>query len=228
MDHNNQYTLMQKNVYNKGTTNHEEHNTNPDYWNILLGDLKDNDKWYNKNALDFACGKGRNVINIHSLGLWNTVDGVDISPSNIEYCQNNYKNYKSTWYCNNGVDISDIESNKYHFITSTIALQHIPVYDIRKNLLTEIFRILKKGGIFSFQMGYGNDLSDPYGRPRSAYYENSYDAIGTNSEHDIRITKENDIIEDLTNIGFNNVKTFIRDSYSDTGHPNWIYVKCYK
>ena len=71
---NNNYTQMQKSSYNMGTSNHLEHNDNPDYWDILLGDLKDKNKWKNKKALDFACGKGRNVINMLSLCDWERVD----------------------------------------------------------------------------------------------------------------------------------------------------------
>ena len=75
----NNYTAMQKNQYSSGTTNHPEHNDNPNYWDILLSDLTDSDKWSGKNALDFASGKGRNVSNMLSTCNWNRVDGVDIS-----------------------------------------------------------------------------------------------------------------------------------------------------
>jgi SAM-dependent methyltransferase len=219
---------MQKNEYFAGTTNHEEHNDNPDYWDILLGDLKNKDRWSGKRALDFACGKGRNVINIHKLSEWEYVDGVDISQSNIDYCVSTYTQYNSNWYCNNGIDLQDIPSDNYDFVMSTIALQHIPVYDIRKNIMLEILRVLKSGGIFSFQMGYGNDLKDVFNRPRSSYYDNIYDASKTNSEYDVRVQTENEIVEDLSNIGFVNISTEIKNSFSDSGHPQWIYIKCYK
>jgi SAM-dependent methyltransferase len=225
---NNEYTLMQKGAYKNGTSNHEEHNSNPDYWDILLGDLKQPEEWINKSALDFACGKGRNVINIHKLSEWGVVDGVDISQANVDYCKNEYLNYKSNWYCNNGVDLQDITSGKYDFITSTIALQHIPVYDIRRNLIKEIFRILKPGGLFSFQMGFGNNLVDVLGRLKASYYENILDAAGTNSIYDVRIQNESEVVEDLSDIGFINITVQVRDSYSDYGHPQWIYVKGYK
>lgn len=225
---NNQYTNMQKSAYSIGTSNHDEHNSNPDYWDILLGDLKNKDVWNNKSALDFACGKGRNVVNMHSLCEWNTVDGVDISSGNIEYCKQVYKNKKSKWFCNNGVDLSDLKSNNYDFVMSTIALQHIPVYDIRKSIMQDILRVLKHGGLFSFQMGYGKDLSDSLGRPRCSYYDNIYDAERTNSDFDVRVQSEKEIVDDLSQIGFSNIKTYIKNSYSDLGHPQWIYVKCYK
>jgi len=223
----NNYTQMQKRSYHNGTSNHPEHNDNTDYWDILLGDLKDSDKWSGKVALDFASGKGRNVTNLLSLCNWSRVDGVDISEGNIEFCKMLYGIRMSNWYCNNGVDVSDLNDNEYDFIMSTIALQHIPVYDIRKSLITDLFRTLKPGGLFSFQMGYGEGLESPLG-PRSEYYANTYDAHGTNSHHDVRVHNESDVIDDLTNMGYVNITTEVRDAFSDSGHPQWIYVKAYK
>ena len=218
---------MQKKAYAGGTSNHEEHNTNSDYWDILLSDLKNKERWNDKVALDFACGRGRNVTNMLSLCDWKRVDGIDISERNIEYNIQDFKNQNSEWYCNNGVDVSDLKENEYDFIMSTIALQHIPVYDIRKSLITDLLRTLKPGGLFSFQMGYGEGLDSELGR-RSSYYDNSYDAKGTNSVHDVRINNEQDVIDDLTNIGYVNITTEVRESYSDSGHTHWIYIKAYK
>lgn len=223
----NNYTNMQKNAYAHGTSNHDEHNINPNYWEILLGDLQNKEKWDGKNALDFACGRGRNVTNMLNLCDWARVDGIDISESNISQNKNDYQNQNSNWYCNNGVDVSDLKDNEYDFIMSTIALQHIPVYDIRKSLLTDLYRTLKSGGLFSFQMGYGSGLESELG-PRVSYFENHYDAPGTNSVCDVRIQTEEEIIKDLESMGFINVTTEVRESYSDSGHPQWIYVKCYK
>ena len=223
---NNQYTNMQKGAYAAGTSNHLEHNDNPNYWDILLSDLKDKSKWDGKVGLDFACGKGRNVTNMLSLCDWERVDGVDISSANIQYCNNTYKEQNSNWYCNNGVDVSDLKDNEYDFIMSTIALQHIPVYDIRKSLITDLLRTLKPNGLFSFQMGYGEQIKE--GESRYGYYENRYNVTGTNSYHDVRVQSESEIIEDLTKIGFVNIETYVKDTFSDSGHPQWIYVKAYK
>lgn len=227
VSNDNKYTNMQKTAYGAGTSNHDEHNTNPNYWDILLSDLKDKEKWNGKIALDFACGRGRNVTNMLTLCDWSRVDGVDISESNIEQNKNDYQNQKSNWYCNNGVDVSDLKDNEYDFIMSTIALQHIPVYDIRKSLITDLYRTLKPNGMFSFQMGYGAGLESELG-PRVSYFENHYDASGTNSVCDVRIQSEEEVIKDLESIGFINVKTEVKESYSDSGHLQWIYVKCYK
>lgn len=224
---NNQYTNMQKAQYSAGTSNHLEHNNNSDYWNILLSDLKYKENWNDKVGLDFACGKGRNVTNMLSLCNWERVDGVDISERNIEHCIQTYKGQNSNWYCNNGVNVSDLKDNEYDFIMSTIALQHIPVYDIRKLLITDLLRTLKPGGLFSFQMGFGEGLESPIG-PRSSYYDNSYDVGRTNSKHDVRVHNEGEVVLDLLEIGYTNIKTEVRESYSDSGHTHWIYIKAYK
>jgi len=158
---------------------------------------------------------------------FNRIDGIDISQGNITQNEQEYIQQNSNWYCNNGTDVAELSNNEYDFIMSTIALQHIPVYDIRKSLITDLLRTLKPGGLFSFQMGFGEGLDSPIGR-RSAYYDNYYDATGTNSLHDVRIHNESDVIEDLTNIGYVNVTTEVRESYSDSGHTHWIYVKAYK
>jgi ubiquinone/menaquinone biosynthesis C-methylase UbiE len=223
----NEYTLMQKKQYKVGTSNQQEHNSNPDYWDILLKDLKESEKFKNKVGLDFACGKGRNVTNMLKLCDWDRVDGIDLSKGNIEFCKSEYIGQKSNWYMNNGVDVSQLKNDEYDFVMSTIALQHIPVYDIRRSLLVDIFRVLKKGGTFSFQMGFGEGLDTPLGK-RVKYFENFYSAKATNSACDVRVQSENEIIDDLMSIGYKNIETVVRDSFSDKGHPFWIYVSCSK
>ena len=226
MDIYNPYTMMQKIEYSNGTSNHEEHNNNKDYWDILLSDVKNKEDWKDKKALDFACGKGRNVTNLLSLADWSRVDGVDLSEANIYYCKEEYANQNSEWYGNSGVDLDALKSEEYDFVMSTIALQHIPVHEIRRSLMKEILRVMKPGAVFSFQMAYG-PVEKPGGNP-AAYYDNTYFARGTNSSWDVRVNDEQQVQEDLEEIGFQNVLTEVRDPFSDTQHPNWIYVRCQK
>jgi ubiquinone/menaquinone biosynthesis C-methylase UbiE len=227
----NKYTLMQKKKYDREGTqvgkgmdkeNHKFHNDNPDYWNILVKDVELNYK--DKIGLDFACGCGRNILN-----LWKNFkrfDGVDISPNLIKLTKKNLLNENipedrfSLFVCN-GIDLSIIENNQYDFIMSTIALQHICVYDIRFSYLSEFYRILKNDGLLSFQMGYG------IGWGRVGYHENFYDATKTNSGCDVIVKNPEEIINDLKKIGYVDIDYKIRSSFSD-GHPNWIFVKCRK
>lgn len=229
---NNKYSDMQKNFYDltadKMIMNHREHNKNKDYWRILLSDIReDAEFWSNKRALDFGCGHGRNIINIFPLADWKAVEGVDISKENIKYAEKNTKHLKKRkydikFYVNNGYDLADIKSNRYDFVMSTITFQHICVHEIRYNLLSEIYRVMRPGALFSFQMGHGKKAHNSVG-----YYENFYDAKGTNSDMDCRVDKEEYLIEDLKKIGFTMIEYQLRTPFSDT-HENWIYVKCYK
>jgi len=215
-------------TYDSGTNNHIEHNQNALYWDLLLGDIKSNpEDFKDKTALDFGCGKGRNVTNMLSLANFKRVDGVDISPNNISYCMSEYAGQNSNFYLNNGENLNTIPDNEYDFVMSTIVFQHICVHELRYKLKQEIYRILKNGGLFSFQMGFGDINFTGHTRPNN-YYDNSYEAAGSNGSDDVRVTNEKDLISDLEKIGFKDIIFEIHDSYLDGGHPNWIYVKCKK
>jgi SAM-dependent methyltransferase len=228
MENLNKYVNMLNEAYQMGTGNHPEHNSNPKYWDILLGDIKSNpEKWNNKKALDFGCGKGRNVTNMLSLTNWDRVDGIDVSESNINYCKASYSNQNSNFYKNNGSDLSDLNNNEYDFVMSTIVFQHICVHELRYKLKEEIYRILKPNGEFSFQMGFGPIEWTGHTKQR-AYFENGYDAENSNGSNDIRVSDPQDLISDLNKIGFKDIMYSIEEPWQDGGHPNWIYVKCFK
>ena len=106
---------MQEKFYKKGTSDYEEHNENKDYWELLLGNIEKNGK-----AIDFGCGKGRNVGNMISLNIFDRVDGADLSQANIDHCIEKYEGSK--FYKNNGTDLSDIKCGIYSFVMSTITL----------------------------------------------------------------------------------------------------------
>ena len=78
---------------------------------------------------------------------------------------------------------------------------------------------------FSFQMGYDDSLIDQTGQKTlTPYYENNTTALGTNSDNDVTVRDEKEVIDHLKDIGFVNIKTTIRNSFSDIRHKNWIYV----
>lgn len=221
------YSQMLSSFYNDGTTNHLNHNSNPHYWSLLMRRLISSPEHYTgKNFLDFGCGKGRNVSNARQLVSWRTADGVDISPSNIKACKEE-SDEGSEFFVNNGRDLSDLESNKYHFVLSTIVLQHICVHELRVELMKEIFRVMAKDTIFSFQMGFG-DASYVGTSQVSGYYDNNFTASGTNGQYDVRVTNPSDLVQDLEKIGFKDVAYQVRDSWADSGHPQWIYVESRK
>jgi ubiquinone/menaquinone biosynthesis C-methylase UbiE len=224
----NNFTALQKVFYSTGTSNHLEHNANKDYWSILLKPLNNASKYKGKNALDFACGKGRNITNLMQLANWRVVDGADISKINISYCESNFPKSKHSFFCTNGIDLANLKSDYYDFVMSTIALQHIPVYNIRNAILMDIYRVMRINGTFTFQMGYGTSMNDQKGRRMAGYYENLYNARGTNSDHDVQVTSVNEIKNHLLKIGFNRINVTIRPSFSDVNHKEWIYIVCLK
>ena len=146
----------------------------------------------NKIALDFACGPGRNIIRYHDKFL--RIDGADISKVNIE---NAIKNLQfagievPNLYVTSGYDCGSVDDSSYDFIFSTIAMQHICVYEIRFQILQAIFKALKNNGRISIQMGFGKK------RGLSAdYYANHYWALGTNSFFDTRVDSPEQIKND--------------------------------
>lgn len=222
------YAKMQKKQMNGNSgrmrqTDHKEHDKNSDYWDILLGDITPT--MSDLTALDFGCGTGRNVHNLLGLASWHRVDGVDISEENIKYCKERFKEETSTFFLNNGFDLSTLQSDEYDFVMSTITFQHICVHDIRLSLKREIFRIMRDGGIFSFQMAFGKDTE---GARVSSYHENAYGAKSTNSGHDVRITDPEEVVRDLEEIGFKNITFEVKPSFSDNQHEQWIFFRCEK
>jgi len=232
MKADNKYTKMQSDYYENTAAdmakmNHRHHDNNFDYWSILLKPIReDSKKWENCNALDFGCGTGRNVCNLLRMANWARVDGVDISENNLKLAREILTREgitpdKYKLVSNNGVDLKDLSDSSYDFIMSTIVFQHIAVHEIRYSLMQELFRALKSGGIFSFQMGYG----EGYGK--AEYNENAYDAEGTNTRHDVIVRSPEQLQKDLEEIGFINFKYVIRPSFSD-GHPSWLFFTALK
>jgi len=235
VDSKNNYSVMQKKQMNAGTANmsklnHKDHNDNPDYWDILLADVRSNpEAWEDKKALDFGCGCGRNVENLLKLAEFERVDGIDISETNIEFCKGYIQdlghmfNGRSAFHASNGVDVKPLLDDEYDFIMSTIVLQHICVHSIRYSIMSDLFRTLKPGGVFSFQMNYG-----PAHNTAVGYREDFFEAKGTNSMCDTRVDKPEELITDLSKIGFKNITHEIRPSYSSDATDEWIYVRCEK
>lgn len=173
-----------------------------------------------KNGLDFGCGPGRNLVQYNP--KFGNLDGVDVSQVNLD----NAKKWLSHNGCPlsnlikcNGIDLSNIEDNCYTSIISTIVLQHLCVHEIRFNYLKEFHRILKDDGILSFQMGFGRPILNSVG-----YYENNYDAIGTNRRCDTRVEDVKELEDDLKKVGFDNINHYIRPVGPGDGHPNWIFI----
>jgi ubiquinone/menaquinone biosynthesis C-methylase UbiE len=241
MDQNNIYTKMQRDFYNStadimAIENHRGHDSNPDYYGLLLKEVFINPNlWKDKVALDFGCGIGRNVDNLLKIADWKSVDGCDISVENInraeKFLQNTHDSNKFKLYTTTGTTLNPINDNLYDFVMSTIVLQHIAVHQIRNNLLTDIFRVMKSGGLFSFQMA---QYSQGYGTA-AKYHDNMWNASGTNGAQDVSVDNPQDLINDLLSIGYNNISYEVRPEwdaknkcYLDLKNSRWLFIKAYK
>lgn len=227
----NKYTKMQLDFYNYEASIWSEQNREP-----VVGSFDAHNNWEDyenlfteiqnqkeKVGLDFACGPGRNIVKYSH--RFKRMDGVDLSPINIEKAKEYTKNngIYSELYTSSGIDINVVPSEKYDFVMSTIALQHICVYDIRYSIMSDIFRVLKTDGIFTAQMGFGSPSPMTVG-----YYENYYDATGTNRRCDVCVETTEQLENDLIKIGFKDFKYVITNVGPGDCHPHWIFFNCKK
>jgi ubiquinone/menaquinone biosynthesis C-methylase UbiE len=226
----NRWSLENKNPVVGG---YEKHNKWKDYDEYLFKDFITNDLI----ALDYGTGPGRNIIKFRS--RFKRIDGVDIGEKNIENAAINLKNSgieDSNLYVCDGKSIPT-ESEIYDVVFSVICFQHIACYDVRYSIFEEVYRVLKHGGYFCFQMGYGgrdenNSNYKTYTKNNKLftadYYENATSAKTTNGFYDVSVTDPNQLKTDLLKIGFTDFKYDIRPTGPGDTHRNWIFVEAKK
>lgn len=232
MNAENEFTRMQKAFYvgeaRRWTPNDRDpvvgsfdaHNAHADY-DLLFSGLDTRGKL----ALDFGCGPGRMMVRY--AGTFARIDGADIALENLvhawTWCALHMAR-SPTLYKSSGVDLAEVPSAAYDVVFSTICLQHIPVHEIRLNLFREFFRVLKPGGWFTAQMGYGDD-----GDERGVdYHANRYDATLTNGMCDVKVTDPSDVFGDLYVCGFRDFSFVVRPVGPNDWHPNWIFFHAQK
>lgn len=226
----NKWTLQNKNPVVGG---YHKHNVWEDYDNYLFKNFDTADLI----ALDYGTGPGRNIIK-----FWNRferIDGVDIGEKNIQNARINLDEaeiYGNNLYVCDGKSIP-VESETYDVVFSVICLQHIACYDVRYSIFKDVFRVLKSGGKFCFQMGYGGrDVGSHnykvYAKIKDIktadYYENATDAKQTNGYHDVTVGDSKQLEKDLLEIGFNDFLFDIRPTGPGCSHAAWIYAQVTK
>lgn len=108
------------------------------------------------NVVELACGRGRHVTQYYDKA--GSITLVDILDKNIEICKERFKNLENIkYYVNNGVDLSQIESNSQTAIFTYDSMVHFEMMDIF-SYLKETQRILVKGGKGLFH--HSNNTSD--------------------------------------------------------------------
>lgn len=228
----NSYSAMQKAFYVAEASKWSPENRDP-----VVGSFDKHNAWADydllfdgldtegKRALDFGCGPGRMMVRYGS--RFASIVGVDIALGNLLHAEDWVRRHgfpRPDLYLTNGVDLSGLLTNRYDVVYSTICLQHIPVYDIRINLFREFFRVLKPGGWFTAQTGYGDTGLDS----DAGYYENRYQADSTNGGCDVKVTHWHQVMGDCDKCGFLNFSSKIRPVGPGDRHPNWLFFRAQK
>lgn len=109
-----------------------------------------------KNVIELACGRGRHVPHyMHEAGH---VTLVDILDENINLCKERFKDETNiAYYCNNGYNLSELESDKYTALFCYDAMVHFEMMDIYE-YLKDIYRVLVDGG--KVLIHHSNNASD--------------------------------------------------------------------
>jgi ubiquinone/menaquinone biosynthesis C-methylase UbiE len=230
----NEYTVMQKNIYDDGANKwspenrdyvvgaFNAHNDHSDY-ELMFENLPAGDDVV---MLDFGCGPGRNLVKYyHRFGR---VDGADLSSINLDKARvwlehEGLDAQRPNLYQVDGISLNSVPSDAYDIVMSTITLQHIAVHDIRYSIMADMFRVLKSGGWVTLQMGFGPDKQDAVD-----YSENNYEAKTTNGNMDTRVTDSEQLKTDLEEIGFVNFSYILRPVGPGDNHTSWIYFRAQK
>jgi len=102
-------------------------------------------------VLEIGCGAGR--ITRALSGLFGEVHAVDVSGEMVAKARAALADRSNAFvYQNNGKDLTVIPDKQFDFAFSTIVFQHIPSYDVIESYVREVFRLLRPGALFKFQV----------------------------------------------------------------------------
>jgi len=201
---------------------YDAHNAWSDYDQYLFKDFDTSQMI----ALEYGCGPGRNLVKFSN--RFQRIDGIDISKINLEKARLNLEHngiQPVNLFHTTGDNLDAIQDEQYDCVFAVICLQHICSHQIRFNIMSNIYRVLKPGGYFCFQMGHGGKK----GISTAGYRDDVFEAISTNGHSDVSITDEKDLMDDLCAIiGFKNYRSDIRQTGPGDNHRNWIWVQVEK
>jgi len=101
--------------------------------------------------LEIGCGVGRVILPMSE--IFGEVIGIDVSGKMVEIAQKYLRNEPNCKvYENNGMDLSMFPENYFDFCYSIITFQHVPEKEIVLNYVKEVYRVLKPGCLFRFQV----------------------------------------------------------------------------
>jgi len=172
-----------------------------------------------KLALEYGCGPGRNLIKFRN--YFRQIDGADRSPGILSKVPLNLGDAGvpvPDLYLTDGHSLPMITNDTYDVVFSLICMQHISARQWRLELYKEFFRVLKPGGFFCFQMGYGP------GHNHSVDYFHEFDP---SDNPDVRVENVADLKKDIEDTGFVDFDHIFTEPCHDL-HPQWIWIRCQK
>jgi ubiquinone/menaquinone biosynthesis C-methylase UbiE len=119
---------------------------------------------HDKRMLEVGCGVGRMTFALAK--RFGTVEAIDISGEMIERAKELQARLgigNVRFQVGNGKDLRAYPDESMDFAFSYIVFQHIPEIPIILNYVREFGRVLKKGGLFGFQLNGYRRLMLPFG-----------------------------------------------------------------
>ncbi len=102
-------------------------------------------------VLEIGCGAGRVTRALSE--LFGEVHAVDVSSEMIQRARHGLADRANAFlYQNNGKDLSIVPPLEFDFAFSTIVFQHIPSREVIYSYVGEVNRLLRRGGLFKFQV----------------------------------------------------------------------------
>lgn len=113
--------------------------------------ITQNNEPKNMKILEIGCGIGRILIPMSK--IFGEVIGIDVSSEMVKIGNTQIKNISNcTIFENNGTDLSLFSDNFFNFCYSYVVFQHIPEKEIIEKYVEEVYRVLKPGSLFRFQV----------------------------------------------------------------------------
>ena len=112
-------------------------------------------------VLEIGCGAGR--VTRALARLFGEVHAVDVSGEMVAQAREALRDFPGAHiYQNNGMDLSVVPDLQFDFAFSTIVFQHIPRREVIYAYVREVWRLLRPGGLFKFQVqGDATMQTDP-------------------------------------------------------------------
>jgi SAM-dependent methyltransferase len=102
-------------------------------------------------VLEIGCGAGR--ITRSLARVFGEVYAVDVSREMVREARKAVYGFSNVYIAqNNGMDLSVVPGKKFDFAFSCLVFQHIPSREVIQSYVREVYRLLRPGCLFKFQL----------------------------------------------------------------------------